>query len=105
MGADGRGVEGAVAADRRRMGYPEYLEGLAGELAPSVAGDPGFRDWFVTHMRRSLSPGAAVAFVRMTGEVDVSDVLAAVRVPTLILHRPSMAGPPSTSPSASGTRR
>jgi len=78
---------------RDGWGTREYLERLAEELAPSRAGDPAFRDWFVTHMRRSLSPGAAVAFLRMTAEADVSDVLTAVRVPTLILHRPSMAGP------------
>ena len=74
-------------------GKREYLENLAGELAPTRADDPEFRDWFVTHMRRSLSPGAAVAFLRMTAAADVSDVLATVRVPTLVLHRPSMLGP------------
>jgi class 3 adenylate cyclase len=78
---------------REGWGTRDYLEALAAELAPSQAGDPEFRAWFVTHMRRSLSPGAALAFLRMTAEADVSDVLAAVRVPTLILHRPSMIGP------------
>jgi class 3 adenylate cyclase len=78
---------------REGWGTRDYLEALAAELAPSRAGDPEFREWFVTHMRRSLSPGAALAFLRMTAEADVSDVLAAVRVPTLILHRPSMIGP------------
>jgi len=78
---------------REGWGTRAYLEQLARELAPTRADDPEFRDWFVTHMRRSLSPGAAVAFLRMTAEADVSDVLAAVRVPTLILHRPSMSGP------------
>jgi class 3 adenylate cyclase len=78
---------------RERWGTREYLEALAAELAPSRADDSEFRKWFVTHMRRSLSPGAALAFLRMTAEADVSDVLAAVRVPTLILHRPSMIGP------------
>ncbi|CAN5261567.1 hypothetical protein BH09ACT13_BH09ACT13_10800 [soil metagenome] len=78
---------------REGWGRREYLENFAGELAPTRADDPEFRDWFVTHMRRSLSPGAAVAFLRMTAEADVSDVLDAVRVPTLILHRPSMIGP------------
>jgi class 3 adenylate cyclase len=78
---------------REGWGTRDYLEALAAELAPSRADDPEFRKWFVTHMRRSLSPGAALAFLRMTAEADVSDVLAAVRVPTLILHRPSMTGP------------
>jgi class 3 adenylate cyclase len=74
-------------------GTREYLERLAGELAPTRAHEPEFVDWYVTHMRRSLSPGAAVAFHRMTAEADVTEVLRAVRVPTLILHRPSMVGP------------
>jgi class 3 adenylate cyclase len=78
---------------RERWGTRSYLEELAHELAPSLAPDRQFLDWFVEHMRRSLSPGAAVAFLRMTVEADVTDVLAAVRVPTLILHRPSMSGP------------
>ena len=78
---------------RDGWGTREYLERLAAELAPTRAHDAEFRDWFVTHMRRSLSPGAALAFHRMTAEADVSDVLSAIRVPTLILHRPSMVGP------------
>ncbi len=78
---------------REGWGTREYLERLSEELAPTRAHDPAFRDWFVTHMRRSLSPGAALAFHRMTAEADVSDVLSAIRVPTLILHRPSMVGP------------
>ena len=78
---------------RDGWGTREYLERLADELAPTRAQDAGFRDWFVTHMRRSLSPGAALAFHRMTAEADVSDVLSAIRVPTLIFHRPCMVGP------------
>ena len=77
---------------REGWGTREYLERLARELAPTRADDPEFTEWFVMHMRRSLSPGAALAFHRMTAEADVSDVLPAVRVPTLILHRPSTAG-------------
>jgi class 3 adenylate cyclase len=44
-------------------------------------------------MRRSLSPGAALTAFRTAMELDVSDVLAAVRVPTLIFPRPSQPGP------------
>jgi len=70
-----------------------YLEGLAREWAPEVAEDDGFQDWFVWHMRRSLSPGAALTAFRAEMELDVGDVLAAVRVPTLILPRPALPGP------------
>ena len=70
-----------------------YLEELAREWAPEVADDEGFRDWFVWHMRRSLSPGAALTSFRAAMELDVSDVLAAVRVPTLVIPRPALPGP------------
>ncbi len=78
-----------------RVGWGErgYLERLAREWAPQVADDDAFRDWFVWHMRRSLSPGAALTAFRTAMELDVSDVLAAVRVPTLIFPRPSLPGP------------
>ena len=38
-------------------------------------------------MRQSASPGAAVAMERMNLEIDVTHVLGAVHVPTLVLHR------------------
>jgi len=80
---------------RVRAGWGEraYLDDLAREWAPEVAADDDFRDWFVWHMRRSISPGAALTSFRAAMELDVSDVLAAVRVPTLILPRPSLPGP------------
>ena len=44
-------------------------------------------------MRRSLSPGAASTAFRAAMELDVSDVLAAVRVPTLVIAHPARPGP------------
>jgi class 3 adenylate cyclase len=78
-----------------RAGWGErgYLENLAREWAPEVAGDEAFRDWFVWHMRRSLSPGAALTSFRTAMESDVADVLPAVRVPTLVMPRPALPGP------------
>ena len=63
---------------------------MAHEWAPEVADDEDFRDWFVSHIRRSLSPGAAVTAFRAAMELDVRDVLAAVRVPTLLTGAPSL---------------
>ncbi len=56
-------------------------------LAPSVASDERFRQWWATYLRRSVSPGAALAFGRMNTQVDIRHVLPAIRIPTLILHR------------------
>jgi class 3 adenylate cyclase len=78
---------------RARWGSRSYFEELAREWAPEVARDVDFVDWFVWHMRRSLSPGAALTAYRTAMELDVRDVLAAVRVPSLILPRPANPGP------------
>jgi class 3 adenylate cyclase len=82
-----------LADIRARWGSRSYFEELAREWAPEVADDQDFVDWFVEHMRRSLSPGAASTAYRTAMELDVRDVLAAVRVPTLILPRPAQPGP------------
>ncbi len=82
-----------LTAIRSGWGERGFLEELAREWAPEAADDEGFRSWFVWHMRRSLSPGAALTTFRMAKELDVSDVLSAVRVPTLVMPRPSQPGP------------
>jgi class 3 adenylate cyclase/DNA-binding CsgD family transcriptional regulator len=56
-------------------------------LAPSTVGDEAFRQWWASYLRRSASPGAALALARMNTEIDIRHVLPAIRVPTLILHR------------------
>jgi class 3 adenylate cyclase len=76
-----------LAEVRAGWGDRAYLEDLAREWAPEAADDPAFREWFVWHMRRSLSPGAALTSFRAAMDLDVRDVLGAVRVPTLILPR------------------
>ena len=74
-------------------GTPEFFGRQLREYTPTRAEDEEFRAWYVRHMRQSASPGAAVAFQRMVMDGDVTDVLAAIRVPTLVLHRASSAGP------------
>ncbi len=76
-----------LRAIRTEWGDHAYLERRLRTWIPSKADDPEFAEWFVWHMRRSLSPGAALTAQRMAMEVDVTDVLGAVRVPTLILAR------------------
>jgi pimeloyl-ACP methyl ester carboxylesterase len=56
-------------------------------LAPSAAGDEVFAGLLATYFRRSASPGAAAALLRMNTQIDVRDVLPAIRVPTLVIHR------------------
>ena len=82
-----------LAEVRAQWGRRDYLERLLEDWSPDAPRDHGFRAWFVTHMRRSLSPGAALALFRTTMETDVGGVLPAIRVPTLVLHRESERAP------------
>jgi class 3 adenylate cyclase len=82
-----------LTATRTGWGERPFLEELAHEWAPEVADDDDFRGWFVDHMRRSMTPGAALTSFRAAMELDVTDVLAAVRVPTLVIAHPMRPGP------------
>jgi pimeloyl-ACP methyl ester carboxylesterase len=55
--------------------------------APSRRDDAAFVEWFGRLERASASPGAILALLRANYEIDVRDVLPAIQVPTLILHR------------------
>lgn len=55
--------------------------------APSIARDERARGEMAAYLRAAASPGAVRAVMQMNREIDVRNVLPAVRVPTLILHR------------------
>jgi pimeloyl-ACP methyl ester carboxylesterase len=55
-------------------------------VAPSLAADPGALAQFAKFERLSASPGAVKAFTMLNSQIDVSSILPAVRVPTLVLH-------------------
>ncbi len=78
----------------------EFLEAFAiemedtwGEIAEgsvwavNATRDPRFRDWLGRWVRNCSSPGAAATLLRMSYEIDVREVLPAIRVPTLVMHR------------------
>ncbi len=54
---------------------------------PSVAGDEAFVERLATYFRRSASPGAAVALLKMNTQVDIRNILPTIHIPTLIMHR------------------
>jgi pimeloyl-ACP methyl ester carboxylesterase len=56
-------------------------------VAPSVANDARFQQWWARLERLGASPGAAMALIRMNSGIDVRPVLSAVHVPTLVIHR------------------
>jgi class 3 adenylate cyclase len=57
------------------------------DLAPSMAGDARFIDWLRKLFRLGASPGDSRAMDLMNMEVDITNVLPAIRVPALVLHR------------------
>ena len=52
-----------------------------------MAGDAAFERDMARYFRRSASPQAAVALLRMNTQTDIRDVLPAIRVPTLVMNR------------------
>lgn len=74
--------EGFRSTTLEQWGEPLFLD----MLVPSRADDPAFADWWAAYQRRSVSPGAASAYLRMNAEIDVRAVLASVHVPALVLH-------------------
>jgi class 3 adenylate cyclase len=76
-----------LAEVERGWGTEEYFDKVLRRSYPSVADDEEFRRWFVNIMRYGASPAAALTVHRMAMDVDVRDVLPAVRVPTLVLHQ------------------
>jgi class 3 adenylate cyclase len=79
-----------IREERRLWGRREVLEGMARELNPQWADDPDYLTWFVWHHRLTSSPASWAEFRRMQIDLDVSDVLHAIRVPTLVISKERM---------------
>jgi len=82
----------APTPEQREKWFRSIEEGWGGvvdlpTLAPSVANDENFRQWWAGYLRSGASPGAALALARMNTAIDVRHVLPAIRVPSLVFHR------------------
>jgi class 3 adenylate cyclase len=55
-------------------------------VAPSLA-NPSTREWAGRLQVNAATPSDAVSFMRMAFDIDVRDVVGAINVPTLVLHR------------------
>jgi class 3 adenylate cyclase len=69
----------------RRWGDPAFARDFIGAVNPSAPEDDVQAS--ARSFRLSVSPGAAAGYIRMNIDVDVSDVLPLIRVPTLVMHR------------------
>ncbi len=61
-------------------------------FAPSVANDERTRRAWARYERNAATPGSTKAIVRLIYESDVRDILPAIRVPTLVIHRTDAIG-------------
>jgi len=75
-------LEGFFDYVRAKWGMGENMA----SFSPSQAENPSYRAWWARRERASASPSTAIALMRMNSEIDVSGVLSAVRVPTLVIH-------------------
>jgi class 3 adenylate cyclase len=77
---------------RRIWGRPDFVAGLVRLMAASYANDPDFIRSVARQHRLGASPAAAMTIMRMAADVDVRDVLPAIRVPTLVPYMPVKRG-------------
>jgi pimeloyl-ACP methyl ester carboxylesterase len=77
------------------LGYIDQAWGSGGTVsfvAPSLANDPAAQQWQARFERLGASPAAATALMRMNSQIDISDIVPNIRVPTLVIHRKDDAG-------------
>ncbi len=75
-------------ADRWDTVVREWGTGRNLEIfAPSVSGDTRFRDWWARFERAAASPASVLEILRLNEAIDAREVLPAISVPTLVLHR------------------
>jgi hypothetical protein len=84
----GRVLDGATRMDPERVRRALGQRPVAVRtIAPDLADDAAFRSWYARLQRYSASPGSAIAWYRLSAEIDVRPALPSIRVPTLVIHR------------------
>ena len=76
--------------------YNKYMAGIDSAWAgghgqelvnPSTAGDERLREWTARYLRLGASPRMARELLAMNADIDVTDLLPSLGVPTLVVHR------------------
>jgi len=70
-----------------RWGTPEYARESLAQYNPSMADDERMLAWWGRFQRLSASPSALYAMDNLMREMDIRQLLPAISVPTLVLHR------------------
>jgi class 3 adenylate cyclase len=80
-------IRAELRRDREKWGRRDHLEEFARAINPQWADDQEYVNWFVWHHRLTTSPAAWVEFRRMQIDLDITDVLPAIRIPTLVISK------------------
>jgi class 3 adenylate cyclase/pimeloyl-ACP methyl ester carboxylesterase len=86
-------MEGELQELRERWGTQDWCDELLRQSAPTLAEHAEDREWFANWLRVGASPSVAYALNRAFYDTDLTDVLPAVRVPTLVVHRGDLSEP------------
>jgi len=57
------------------------------KFAPSMEGNLAFKQWWGKFERLGANPAAAIRLVRMNSQIDITEILPSINVPTLVIHR------------------
>ena len=84
IGPDRADYDEFCAAWAADWGTPETP--IVAVFAPSQVGDEAFLRWVQRFERQSSTPQNMLAIMALNAEIDVREVLPAIRVPTLVVH-------------------
>ena len=71
----------------------EYIDSSWGSgrslpsFAPSMVGNAAFESWWGRFERLGATPADAISLMRTNSQIDITDVLPTIHVPTLVIHR------------------
>jgi class 3 adenylate cyclase len=78
----------ALLADlRERWGTAEHSDELLAAICPTLYASEAGREWFANECRVGASPAVAYALNLASYQTDLREILSAIRVPALVLHR------------------
>jgi pimeloyl-ACP methyl ester carboxylesterase len=85
-------ISGALMREQDEASDARWRKGWGGPinieyLAPSLADDERFRQWWAKFLRFSAGPTTVINLLRMYGQIDVSAILPSIHIPVLVLHR------------------
>jgi len=86
-GSTAETLDRETAEWERTFGTPAFEQDLFANLAPSYLGDHAVYGFFSRLQRHAASPSSFAGFIDLLYDTDISGILGAISVPTLVLHR------------------